>query len=99
VVRNGVSVATVTDVLNVSYTEQGFDSGSLVIMLQNGTIIDGTFTANMPQVRVDVSSDGSYRTSDGRSGTFPNWKAALASLRAPLDGLLLSAGLASGKII
>jgi hypothetical protein len=71
----------------------------MVIMLQSGTVVNSAFTSNMPQVRVDVSSDGSYRTSDGRSGTFPNWAASLASLRAPLDGLLLGAGLASGTII
>lgn len=97
---NGVVTNTVTDTLFVSYVELGFESGSVCAMIQKGTMVDGVFTPNMPQVRVDVAPDGSFHTSDGIwSGTIPNWAPTLASLRAPFDGLLLGVGLVQGTAI
>ena len=97
---NGVSTVTTTDTLFVSYVELGFESGSVVAMIQKGTMVDGVFTQNMPKTRVDVASDGSFRSTDGNwSGTIPNWTATLASLRAPFDGLLLSVGLVQGTAV
>ena len=96
-VFQGVTKTTVTDTLFVSYVELGFESGSVCAMIQKGTMVDGVFTPNMPQVRVDVAPDGSFHTSDGiLAGTIPNWAPTLASLRAPFDGLLLGVGLVQG---
>ena len=94
---NGVVTTTVTDTLFVSYVELGFASGSVCAMIQKGTMVAGVFTPNMPQIRVDVSPDGAFRSNDGAwTGTIPNWAATLATLRAPFDGLLLGVGLVTG---
>ena len=45
------------------------------------------FIENQPMLRVDVQSNGDFRSNDGVwVGTLPNWTAALAQLRAPFDG-------------
>jgi hypothetical protein len=99
-VFNGVSTVTTTDTLFVSYVELGFESGSVVAMIQKGTTVDGVFIMNMPQIRVDVQPDGSFLSNDGAwSGTIPNWAATLAALRAPFDGLLLGSGLVTGTAV
>ena len=99
-VFQGTTTTTVTDTLLVSYVELGFESGSIVAMIQRGTVVDGVFTPKQPQLRVDVSADGTFRSNDGNwSGTLPNWSVALKALAASLDGLLLSAGLVSGTAI
>ena len=99
-VFNGVTTTTTTDVLQVSYVELGFVSGSVTAFVQKGTMVDGVFTPNMPQIRVDVSPDGTFHSSDGAwSGTIPNWAATLATLRAPFDGLLLGVGLVTGTAV
>jgi hypothetical protein len=99
-VFNGVSKVTTTDTLFVSYVELGFESGTVTAMIQRGTVVDGTFTANMSQLRVDVSTDGTFRSQDGTwSGTITNWTATLASLRAPFDGLIIGAGLVQGTAV
>ena len=99
-VFNGVTTVTTTDTLFVSYVELGFESGSVCAMIQKGSMVDGKFASNMPQIRVDVASDGSFRSNDGLwTGTIPNWTATLATLRAPFDGLLLGVGLVSGTAV
>lgn len=99
-VFNGVTSTSVTDTLFVSYVELGFASGSVCAMIQKGTMVDGVFTPNMPQIRVDVQPDGSFLSNDGAwSGTIPNWAATLAALRAPFDGLLLGSGLVTGTAV
>ena len=99
-VFQGETKTTVTDTLFVSYVELGFESGSVVAMIQKGTVVDGVFTPNLPQIRVDVSPDGTFRSNDGVwLGTIPNWTATLAQLRAPFDGLLLGVGLVQGTAI
>ena len=96
-VFQGATTTTVTDTLFVSYVELGFGSGSIVAMIQRGTVVDGVFTPKQPQLRVDVSADGTFRSNDGNwSGTLPNWAATLKAIAGQLDGLLLSAGLVSG---
>jgi hypothetical protein len=97
---NGVVTTTVADTLFVSYVELGFASGTVTAMIQKGTMVEGVFTPNLPQIRVDVYSDGTFRSNDGLwSGTIPNWTATLASLRAPFDGLLLGSGLVTGTAV
>lgn len=97
---NGVSTTTVTDTLFVSYVELGFESGSVTAMIKRGTMVNGVFTENQPMLRVDVQPDGTFRSNDGVwIGTIPNWTVALAQLKAPFDGLLLSAGLVQGTAV
>jgi hypothetical protein len=99
-VFNGVTSTSVTDKLFVSYVELGFESGSVCAMIQKGSMVDGKFVSNLPQIRVDVASDGTFRSNDGLwAGTIPNWTATLASLRAPFDGLLLGSGLVTGTAV
>jgi hypothetical protein len=99
-VFNGVTTVTTTDTLFVSYVELGFESGSVCAMIQKGSMVDGKFVSNLPQIRVDVSPDGTFRSNDGAwTGTIPNWAATLAALRAPFDGLLLGVGLVSGTAV
>jgi hypothetical protein len=63
-------------------------------------MVNGVFTPNQPQLRVDVQSDGTFRSQDGTwSGTLPTWSAALTALASSLDGLLLSAGLVQGTAV
>ena len=70
---NGVVTTAVTDTFCVSYVELGFESGSVCAMIQKGSMVDGKFASNMPQIRVDVASDGSFRSNDGLwTGTIPN---------------------------
>ena len=99
-VFQGATTTTVTDTLFVSYVELGFESGSIVAMIQRGTVVDGVFTPKQPQLRVDVSADGTFRSNDGNwSGTLPNWAATLKVIAGQFDGLLLSAGLVQGTAV
>ena len=99
-VFQGATTTTVTDTLFVSYVELGFESGSVVAMVQRGTMVNGIFTPNQSQLRINVNPDGTFASQDGTwSGTLPNWSVALKALAASLDGLLLSAGLVSGTAI
>ena len=101
-VLNGVSTVSTTDTLLVSYVEIGFASGSVTMVVQQGSMVGSpaVFTPNLPQIRVDVAPDGTFRSSDGKlTGTIPSWPATLAALRTPFDGLLLSNGLASGTAV
>ena len=94
---NGKATTMVTDTLLVSYVELNLPAGSVVAMLDRGTMVAGVFTPNQPRLRVDVAADGTFRSQDGQwSGTLPNWSTALTALASSLDGLLLSAGLVSG---
>ena len=96
-VFNGVTSTTVTDTLVVSYVELNLPAGSVVAMLDRGTMVDGVFTPDQPRLRVDVQADGTFLSQDGAwSGTLPNWSVALKALASSLDGLLLSAGLVTG---
>jgi hypothetical protein len=99
-VFNSVTTTNTTDTLLISYVELGFASGSVCAMIQRGTVVNGVFTPNQPQLRVDVQSDGTFRSQDGTwQGTLPTWSAALTALASSLDGLLLSAGLVQGTAI
>ena len=96
-VFNSQTTTTVTDTLVIAYVELNLPAGSVVAMIQRGTVVNGLFTPNTSQLRIDVQSDGTFSSQDGSwSGTLPNWSASLAALSASLDGLLLSAGLVSG---
>jgi hypothetical protein len=57
-VFNEVSTVTTTDTLRVSYVELNLPAGSVVAMLDRGTMVDGIFTPNQPRLRVDVAADG-----------------------------------------
>jgi hypothetical protein len=96
-VFNGTTLVTTTDILIVSYVELNLPAGSVVAMIDRGTMVEGVFTPNQPRLRVDVDADGTFRSQDGVwSGTLPDWSKALPALASSLDGLLLSAGLVSG---
>lgn len=97
---NGTTLTTVTDTLFVSYIEINFASGTVVAMIQRGTMVNGVFTVNYPTMRVDVAPDGTFQSQDGLwSGTIPNWTASLSAIAAPFDGLLLSSTVTSGTVI
>ena len=64
-VFNGATTTKTTDTLRISYVELGFESGSVTAFIQKGTVVDGVFTENMPKIRVDIASDGSFRSNDG----------------------------------
>ena len=99
-VFNGTTITQTTDTLFVSYIEISFESGTVTAMIQRGTMVNGVFTVNYPQMRVDVASDGTFKSQDGLwSGTIPNWNASLSAIAAPFDGLLLSSTVASGTVI
>jgi hypothetical protein len=99
-VFNEVSTVTTTDTLRVSYVELNLPAGSVVAMLDRGTMVDGVFTPNQPRLRVDVAADGTFRSNDGVwQGTLPNWSVALKALAASLDGLLLGSGLVTGTAV
>jgi hypothetical protein len=94
---NGKDTKTVTDTLVVSYVELNLPAGSVVAMLERGTMVDGVFTPDQPRLRVDVQADGTFLSQDGAwAGQLPNWPKALGALASSLDGLLLSAGLVTG---
>lgn len=97
---NGVTNNNVTDTLFVSYIEISFESGTVTAMIKRGTVVNGAFVANIPDLRVNVSPDGSFTTPDGSwSGRIPNWVPSLAAIAAPFDNLLLSTGVISGAEI
>ena len=99
-VFNGVSTVTTTDTLLISYMELSFPMGSVTVMVQRGTMVNGVFTPNLSQLRINVNPDGTFASQDGTwSGTLPNWAATLKVIAGQFDGLLLSAGLVSGTAI
>ena len=78
---NGVVTNTVTDTLRVSYVEISFEAGSVMAMVQRGTMVatpavDATdttpaipagseFVENMPQLRIQLNADGSFSSTNG----------------------------------
>jgi hypothetical protein len=100
VVFNGVSSTTLTDTLLISYMELNFPTGSVTAMVQRGTMVNGVFTPNQLQLRINVNSDGTFASQDGTwSGTLPNWAATYAALLLSFENLLLSSGLVTGTAV
>lgn len=100
VVFNGITTVNTTDTLFLSYIEISFESGTVSAFLQKGAVVNGAFVPNLPKIRVNVNPDGTFSSSDGVwSGIIPNWSATLAALAAPLDGLVVGAGLVTGTAV
>ena len=99
-VFNGVTTTSQTDTLFVSYIEINFESGTVSAFIQKGTVVNGAFVCNLPKIRVNVNPDGTFSSSDGLwTGAIPNWSPTLAALAAPLDGLVVGAGLVAGTTV
>ena len=99
-VFNGVSTVTTTDTLLISYMELSFPSGSVTAMVQRGTMVNGIFTPNQSQLRINVNPDGTFASQDGTwSGILPNWAATYAALLLSFENLLLTSGLVTGTAV
>ena len=83
---NGVATTATTDTLFVSAVNINFSTGVLRAVLQRGTIVSGSFSANQPPIQVSVQPDGTFQSLDGSWKGTINTNAlisALASLFRP----------------
>src|ERR1035437_5090079 len=99
---NGFVTNTVTDTLRVSYVEISFEAGSVMAMVQRGTMVDGKFVSNMSQLRIQLNADGSFSSQDGTwTGSVPPQVAAgfVGQLKAGFDAFILGAGRVDGKAV
>lgn len=96
-VFNGATTVKVTDTLLITYMELSFVAGSVMAMIERGTMVNGVFTPNQPKLRVEVQPDGTFASQDGTwFGTLSNWAATYAALAVNFENLLLSSGLVTG---
>jgi len=96
---NGQVKTITTDTLFVSYAELSFASGSIMAIIQRGTMV-GTppvFVPNMSPLRVQLNADGTFASTDGTwTGATTSAPALIASLKSTLDNFVLGAGKVTG---
>jgi hypothetical protein len=98
-VFDGVTSTSITDTLEVSYAEIDFVVGNVMAMVQRGTVINGVFTPNLEQLRIQLNADGTFASTDGTwVGAIPAAVAAgfVAQLTAGFQAFILGAGKVTG---
>ena len=103
-VMYGVTSVVITDTMRVSYVEIDFTSGSVMAMVERGTMVGSpaVFTPNMEKLRVQLNADGTFASTNGAlTGSIPVQIANgfLASLTAAFQAFVLGAGAVSGTQI
>ena len=100
-VFNGVTTTTTTDTLRVSYAELDLVGGSIMAMVERGTISGSpsAFTPNMSKLRIQLNGNGTFSSQDG------SWQgkvdpavvqAFVAALTTALQTFVLGAGVVTG---
>jgi len=98
---SAVQSSAKTDTLFISSVNVNFASGVITATIRRGTIINGAFSSNYPDVQVTVAADGTYSSSDGSitgtlaSGTPPT-NVALAQIASAFEQLVLGTGVIQG---
>jgi hypothetical protein len=88
-----------TDALFVSNVSLDFTTGAIYATLSRGTLVNGTFQANYPDLHITVNPDGSFVSDGAWNGTVPSAPLLVAELKSQFDLMLLSTGLVQGTQI
>jgi hypothetical protein len=98
-VIGGVQTVASTDTLRVSYVELNLIGGSVMAMVERGTLIDSVFTPNMFKLRIELHADGNFSSTDGSwKGSVPAAVVAgfVQQLRGAFEAFVLGAGAVTG---
>jgi hypothetical protein len=98
-VMEGVTTTNITDTLRIAYVELDLNSGSVMAMLDRGTLVNGVFVTNQPKLRIQLNSDGTFASTDGAwTGTVPVGavQGFLALLAGAFQSFVLGAGAVTG---
>src|ERR1019366_6491073 len=86
---------TTVDTFVVRYVEVNLVGGSVLAIIDQGQVVDGTFVVN-GSLWVDIHPDGSFTS---RDGSFVGTGAAgtiVSGLKTSLEGFLLASGAVTG---
>lgn len=101
-VFNGVTSTATTDTLRVSYAELDLVGGNVMAMVQRGTVVNDVFTANMPQLRIQLNADGTFASQDGSwAGSIPVEVAQgfVQGLTSAFQAFVLGSGAVTGTAV
>jgi hypothetical protein len=97
--RGGQTTTVVMDTLVVRYVEMNLVEGSILAIIDRGTVdpSTGAFVATDVPLWVDVRADGSFASRDGAwVGKVAAAPQITAGLKAAFDGFLLASGAVTG---
>jgi hypothetical protein len=98
--RNGKTATETVDTLIVRYVELNLVEGSILAIIDRGTMVEGKFVTGDTSLWVDVHPDGSFSSRDGAwVGNVASAGQITAGLKAAFDGFLLASGAVTGKVI
>src|ERR1035441_5648710 len=100
--RGGKTVTVQTDTLVVRYVEMNLIEGSLLAIIDRGTMVGSpaVFTVTDVPLWVDVKPDGSFTSRDGAwAGTVSTAGTIVQGLKAAFDGFLLAGGVVTGTAV
>ena len=98
--RGGQTITTTTDTLVVRYVELNLIEGSILAIVDRGTMASGVFVSTDTPLWVDVRADGSFASRDGAwTGTVATAGTIVQGLKAAFDGFLLAGGVVSGTAV
>lgn len=98
-IMNGVTTTAITDTLRIAYVELDFNSGSVMALVERGTLVNSVFVPNMDRLRIQLNPDGTFSSTDG------TWKGAvppavvqgfIAQLAGAFQSFILGAGAITG---
>lgn len=98
---NGQTITNTTDTMRISYAELDLVGGSVMCMVERGTVIGGAFTPNMSKLRIQLNADGTFASTDGSwSGTVPVAvvQGFVSGLTSAFQQFVLGAGAVQGSV-
>ena len=98
--RGGQTVTATTDTLVVRYVELNLVEGSILAIIDRGTMANGVFVATDIPLWVDVHADGTFSSRDGAwKGTVATAGTIIAGLKQAFDQFLLASGAVTGTAV
>lgn len=99
-VGGAVEKTVITDTLFISQFAIDLNAQNLTATMEQGTLINGVFQPNAPNLQVSGNMDGAISVSNGTNASIPPALVAalVSSLKTSLDQFVLSSGLVTGTV-
>ena len=92
----GVTSIATADTLRVSYAELDLTNGNVMVMADQGALVNSVFIPSISRLRIQFNADGTFSSSDGSWSGSIDTSALVAQLKATLDQFILTSGKITG---